>query len=193
MTEKVKESISALIDEELSEIELHRLLRQYDHDHSVRDTIISFQQIRTVIQGKYRLSIRRQVELHSRICEAIEAEPDSTVKEVQPKRWRRPATGFAIAASVVVAVFIGINTERQLSPVGEEIAETQPVQAIDMSTTAALTNNPDLELRELDEEKQKRLIQYLNRHDRTRMNSYTRSVNYQRPGNNTSRSTSDKN
>lgn len=194
MTEKVKELISALIDEELSEIELHRLLRQYGDDLSIRDTVISFQQIRAVTQGKYHLTTRQHVELHRRICEAIEAEPDNVMQEVATKRWRRPATGFAIAASVFVAVFIGINAAQQAIPAGEKIAGTKPAQTLDaQSTASSLMDHPEWELRELDEEKQKRLIEYLNRHDRTRMNSYARTVNYQRSGKNTSQNTGSKN
>ncbi len=91
------------------------------------------------------------------------------------------AAALAMVASLVVAVFIGIQVN---APDGNEIAsESQAIgsQAIDsqirqppsvaqpVSSELARGNEPnadDLDLKELDEEGQRRLRAYLNQHDR---------------------------
>lgn len=130
MTEKVKESISALVDEEISEIEVHRLLRQYSDEDELRTTFVSYQQIRAIIKQENYLSHAQHVVLHSNILAAIELEEApvlssemasaSASRSVQnrasrktlmmfPERMKLPAAGFAVAASIVVAVFVGFN------------------------------------------------------------------------------------
>ena len=128
MTEKIKESISALVDEEISEIEVHRLLRQYSDDDDLRTTFVSYQQIRAVIKQENHLSHAQHVDLHSNILAAIELEempelsselakaPRSVRASASkktiikfPERMKIPAAGMAVAASMVVAVFVGFN------------------------------------------------------------------------------------
>jgi len=130
VTEKVKESISALVDEEISEIEVHRLLRQYPNDDELRTTFVSYQQIRAIIKQENYLSHAQHVVLHTNILAAIELEEApvlssemasaSASRSVQnrarrktlmmfPERMKLPAAGFAVAASIVVAVFVGFN------------------------------------------------------------------------------------
>ena len=74
MTDKLKESVSALIDGEASEIEVHRLLRQLDTDTTVKPAWINYLQVRAVIQGEPRVSVARHLELHARISRAIDDE-----------------------------------------------------------------------------------------------------------------------
>ena len=212
MTDKIKESISALIDEELSEIEVHRLLRQYADDPSIKESWFSYQQVRAVSQGERGLTVSRQIELHGRISAAIDAEDDigKDFKSGIGKsgNWYKPAAGMAIAACLVVAVFVGVNTSQQAS--SPDIVEAtspgfkqQPVDVQTVSSTTNATTNAtpnatpnamtatqqfvaeipfedkQLELRELDEESQDRLRQYLMQHDRLgRMNSNLQTVTF---------------
>lgn len=131
MTEKVKESISALVDEEISEIELHRLLRQYSDDPSIREQFVSYQAIRAVVRGENSLDSAQHLELHRRICAAIDQEtvPEfsgtlsrSTASGIIRSNWAKPALGLAVAASLVVAVFAGFNFSMTESREGVEVA-----------------------------------------------------------------------
>lgn len=161
MTEKVKESISALVDEEISEIEVHRLLRQYSDDDELRTTFVSYQQIRAIIKQENHLSHAQHVDLHSNILAAIEmeetpelsSEMTNSPRAIQksdgkrtlimfPERMKLPAAGMAVAASMVVAVFVGFNVldnPTSITSVGDQsvLATTTSSAA----NTIAGTNN----------------------------------------------------
>ena len=176
MTEKVKESISALVDEEISEIEVHRLLRQYADDDDLRTTFVSYQQIRAVIKQENHLSHAQHVDLHSNILAAIEledvpelssqmtgaSESQSTQKGAGrktvimfPERMKMPAAAMAVAASMVVAVFVGFNVLENPANVASQgdvnglaannASNTSASQSANASVTSSLsgvTNSP---------------------------------------------------
>jgi negative regulator of sigma E activity len=198
--EKARESVSAFVDEEISEIELHRLLRQYGSEPSVKASFISYQQIRSIIRRDSPLSGTQHMELHSRICAAIADESVAEFATAKPEapKWIRPAAGFAIAASLVVAVTVGFNYSGMDGQQTGEFANAIPDKAnsVDVRVQPASTDGPSVAgyqeatesrsanfpaLRELDEEKQRQLRRYLNQHDRSRMNPYQLPVNYKQP------------
>ncbi|MFT6517177.1 MAG: sigma-E factor negative regulatory protein RseA, partial [Candidatus Azotimanducaceae bacterium] len=129
MTDKIKETLSAWVDDEASEIEIHRLLRQYDADDSVRQTGLSYQHARSLTRGDggdIGLSLGQHLTLHQRISVAIDVEEIthadhrglgnlskvarlSTRLPLSPSTWVKPASGLALAASLVVAVFLGLQ------------------------------------------------------------------------------------
>lgn len=161
MTEKVKESISALVDEEISEIEVHRLLRQYSDDDELRTTFVSYQQIRAIIKQENYLSHAQHVVLHSNILAAIELEEApvlssemasasaSASRSVQnrasrktlmmfPERMKLPAAGFAVAASMVVAVFVGFNVvDNPANVASQDSADVLATQSATNTSLAA--------------------------------------------------------
>ena len=79
MTEQTKELLSALMDGEASEIEVHRLLRQMAGDDSVNEVWVAYQETRRVLrrpsknvgESGLQLSTRQHLELHRRISVAI--------------------------------------------------------------------------------------------------------------------------
>ena len=201
MTDTIKQAISALMDEEASEIEVHRLLRHFENDPSTRETWIRYQQIRAVSQNETLLSSQQHLGLHERISGAIASEETFALSTpTNSRNWAKPAAGFAIAASLVVAVFVGINSNQALNPEMDAVATVptatatpniaapiaaQPASTNDVLGQQVAFNEDDLELRELDEAKQQRLREYLLKHDRlSRMNNNTRTVNFQQPAGN---------
>ncbi|MCB1646132.1 MAG: sigma-E factor negative regulatory protein [Pseudomonadales bacterium] len=116
MTNQIKESLSAWIDGEASEIEVHRLLRQYENDPSMKDSWVRYQQVRTVVRGESVLPPELHLELHSRISAAI-AEEAGFAESVpaagihKQRNWIRPVGGLAAAASLALAVFIGTQLQ----------------------------------------------------------------------------------
>jgi sigma-E factor negative regulatory protein RseA len=214
VTDKIKETLSAWVDDEASEIEIHRLLRQYDADDSVRQTGLSYQHARSLMRGDggdIGLSLGQHLTLHQRISVAIDVEEithaDSrglvnlskgNLGKVLPRSastWAKPASGLALAASLVVAVFLGlqpdqidsldtagstaVNTSNGVS--GQAITAPINVQTVstnsaEQASVAAYAGDPayqfdkplandNTDLKALDEDKQRQLRAYLRQHD----------------------------
>lgn len=181
MTEVRRESLSALIDGEASEIEVHRLVREFRSDNSLTASWGVYQKIRTTARRDVDpLSIEHHHRLFERISTAIDSEDaHDVVAPAQASSSHKVIFGsLALAASLVVAVFIGVQQPDQGTP----LAEAAPA-AINVTPVSVATNNlPEqgaAELIELDEEKQRRLRAYLQQHDRmSRMNPDKQFVNY---------------
>ena len=191
MTEHLKQSISALLDEEASEIEVHRLLREFDADTEgqsgeLKASFVRYQQIRAVSQGHHRLSETQHLSLHASISDAIAAEDQHQWQGESRPSWQKQTAGLAVAASLVLAVFVGVNVQQQSqavdastlaanatteavpASVSTTVIDAQPV-ATEVAETVDMVafNDEEMELRELDAEKQQRLREYLMRHDRS--------------------------
>ena len=176
MTVKSKESLSALVDGEASEIEVHRLVREFNSDDDLRKTWLIYQKIRSVVRGERRgLELDEQRRLFGRISDAVQIEDGHHVlADKRIVRTSRLAAFLGVAACLVVAVFLSLlKPEMGSAPeVADSILEPTDFQLGVQETQAS-------ELVELDEEKQRRLRTYLNQHDRmSRMNSYRKLVNY---------------
>jgi sigma-E factor negative regulatory protein RseA len=186
-----RESLSSLIDGEASEIELHRLVRDFRSDESLTFSWAAYQHIGLTLRaGSGSVSIEHHQQLFTRITDAIESE-DSHSREVQKAASFRAviAGSLALAASLVVAIFVGIQPppeSQRLADAGVQTAfrgaasSNQP-PALDIQTAAtpSQVQRRTPELVELDEEKQRRLRAYLNQHDQmSRMNPGKKFVNY---------------
>lgn len=230
MTDTNKESLSALIDGEASEIEVHKLLRHVKSIEGEAGSIspetedlhrswARYQEIRSVIgpagskaDGHSRMVASQHLALRLRISEAIEAEDTHKLEGVSslvgltPRtamaKYRAPAAGLAIAASLVVAIFVGLSPLEQETGNVDAIAtidasaDQQPVSVQTVSTTrsTAEVNTleqqllssgddgmlvDDLELKELNEEQRRQMRAYLQLHDRmTRTKPNRRTVNF---------------
>lgn len=198
----MKESLSALIDNEASEIEVHRLLRRLESDDELRPSWIAFQQVRAIVRGDSVISSSLHVTLNERIRQAVESEECHSETRplrspVRARRYYAPAASLAVAASLVIAVFVGFNVGQ------DESARTSPKvtgpDLVDSNRASVVEAEPVLagrgqaagferdtfdsgELRELDDEKQRQLRAYLNEHDRmARMNPNVRTVLFDQP------------
>ena len=120
-----QELVSGLVDDQLSEIEIHKLLRRHDDD--TRDTFIQYGQIRAAARKEKLYSAAAHVALHERISAVVAAEdggqssaapaagmgtpgmgtPGMGTPGMGTPARRIPLTGLAIAASLVVAVSAG--------------------------------------------------------------------------------------
>ena len=207
MTDKLKESLSALIDGEASEIEVHRLLRELGTNQSLKPSWQAWMQARAVLQGENRLPAARHAELHERISLAIAEEETWTSDNKRialPRAFTRPMAGMAVAASLVVAVMLGVYMQQPGNPeaaVSTQTASRAPSQVINAQPVAlgqtmppvqqsVVRQNPvddgqQQDLRELNAEQQAELRAYLNAHDRmARMNPNARMVIFENPNTN---------
>ena len=189
MTNKRKESLSALMDGEASEIEVHRLVREFRSDQTLNRSWAVYRKIRATARSDAdRLSIEHHQRLFDRIAAAVEAEDTHHSAASAPVATSKKMVfgSLALAASLVVAVFIGVQQPEEDTPLADAAHAVN--SATTYATPAFVSNLPAHgrltetapELVELDEEKQRRLRAYLNQHDRmARMNPGKQLVNYQ--------------
>ena len=186
-----RESLSALLDGEASEIEVHRLVRDFRSDESLKSSWAVYQNIGSTLRaGRGSVSTEHHQQLFARITDAIESE-DSHSRKVKKAASPRTviAGSLALAASMLVAIFVGIQPPSE----SESLADAEPRAAVtgtvsskqspalDVQTVASPSEVQQRtpELVELDEEKQRRLRAYLNQHDQmSRMNPGKQFVKY---------------
>lgn len=202
------ELVSGLVDDQLSEIEIHRLLRR--HDDTTRDSLIVNGQVRAAARKESLYTAQAHLALNERIRAAVaeESDFDAVEGDRRVKRGiRGPVTGFAAAASLVVAVSAGfwltgedpaseaalagaeaaVPVESRAAPIAvRQVATGTPPARVANTLSAGMPGDlrvvapPSTELRELDPAKQARLKAYLNRHDRlSRMNANVRVVTFE--------------
>ncbi|TQV84046.1 mucA [Exilibacterium tricleocarpae] len=119
----LRESLSALVDDQATELELHRILKESESNAEVRTVWARYQLASDALRGVTPNS--EYVDLSDRIRAAIDAEdnhdlipeqlPRGAAEAVPERRWWRQAGRFAIAASVAGAVFIGAQQSAFLS------------------------------------------------------------------------------
>ena len=137
MNEALRESASAFLDGEQSELELQRLLKGKDSD-SARDWISRQYAVRAVIRNdRDTLS---PVALQGNIFDALAAEPahstQAGARGAMPG-WMRPVAGFAVAASVCAAVVFGVSGARL-----DAIQSSEPAIAEAKQPLAELPSSP---------------------------------------------------
>ena len=108
MSERMKESLSALMDGEANELELQRVLRD-SGDPDLRATWTRYNRISRIMR-EGRDEAYWQLDISSRVSQAISGEAEVGTQPEEPRRWRgvlRPMASFAVATSVFAAVLVG--------------------------------------------------------------------------------------
>lgn len=114
MSEQLRESVSALMDGEADEMEIRRLLAEGNQD-VVRQTWSRYLSISDAIQGNSDSERFKHIEISQKISEAVTAESSIVVKNREPSSFLKSIGGFAVAASVTVAVVIGMQANTPVS------------------------------------------------------------------------------
>lgn len=128
--EALQESLSALLDDETTELELHRILAAKE-DAQVRTTWSRYQVARAAMHKEL---VEPRLDLAASISAALDLEPaHALAKSVHssPKglgRWQGLGR-IAVAASVTVAVLAGVRLYNQDQLLGVELAQqaSQPM------------------------------------------------------------------
>ncbi|MCZ6617322.1 MAG: sigma-E factor negative regulatory protein [Gammaproteobacteria bacterium] len=119
MSEKLKGSLSAIIDGEADEFELRRVLDEIDKNEELRRTWERYHLIGSRLRGE---RIDSPAKLSQRVWDALDfaAEDDVSLpsRDVAMREGQRNRatprfgrwTGIAVAATVAVAVVLGFNT-----------------------------------------------------------------------------------
>ena len=110
--DRLRESLSALMDDEANELEMQRLLSQIDENAGLRQTWTRYSRVRGALSGQAQSAA--SLDVSARVRAAIDdgaAKPETSLRE---RLWR-PVASFAVAASVAATVVLGGQQLVQLS------------------------------------------------------------------------------
>jgi sigma-E factor negative regulatory protein RseA len=126
--EALHESLSAMMDNQADELELRRVLAASGEDAQVRATWSRYQVARSAMHGEL---LEPRLDLASAVSAALADEPVPVVESVRQGPWRSIGR-LAVAASVTVAVLIGVRFYNQDEVTGSQMAQqtNQPMLSI---------------------------------------------------------------
>jgi sigma-E factor negative regulatory protein RseA len=136
----LRESISALMDGEVAELEMRRTLGALANDPDLRATWHRYQLISMAMRGDLPGDL---VDLSKQIGEAIDAEPAHRVAGplnnavVATKKWISPLGRIAVAASVAVMAVFVMQKFQSEAPAANLVAATQVDRVQTVSETEA--------------------------------------------------------
>lgn len=147
--ESLRESLSALVDGEATELEARRVLANIDSDEEVRATWSRYHVASRAMSGEP--SAFSGVDLSAKISAALADEPAHSIVEDAPANSnvasKRGSVGFlgqvgkvAIAASVAAVAVFAVNqysAQPDSSAPAAGIAAANPVNSVDLSNSAA--------------------------------------------------------
>ena len=189
MSEKLKESLSAVVDDEADEFELRRVLDELVKDPALKENWERYHLIGTVLRdergasGVLRERVWRELSMAAR--EHADNEADTGLPGIaEPPRSRlgRRWSSVAIAAGVAAAVVIGVGNFTQPDAVGPPVAST----GVELSERQAALEQAVALKAEATESDEQRIDAYKIFHTQQRgMNqlgpgAFTKMVTYQR-------------
>ncbi|MBB3045996.1 sigma-E factor negative regulatory protein RseA [Litorivivens lipolytica] len=131
MSNDLRESLSALMDGEASELELRRVLRDAKDDDSAFWGRMHRQ--RSAMQGDATFS---GLDISARVSAAI---ADEAPLVASARDWRKPLAGFAVAASVAAMVVFGLGGGSS-QPAAPQMAEAPAAQSGRVYLASPATN-----------------------------------------------------
>lgn len=140
MSERLRESLSAMMDDEANELEVERILSQAGSETELRNTWSRYQYVRGALSGQ--AMGYPSLDVSAAVSRAIEAEAGTPVKassEGVRERWLRPLASLAVAASVTATVVIG---GQQLAQIGSGDPTNVPAVAAGSPSPVGLVYSP---------------------------------------------------
>jgi sigma-E factor negative regulatory protein RseA len=111
MTDSLKEQLSACLDGELRDGELELLLKRFERDPELQETLGRYALISQALQGQRPVAASTQ--FASKVQAAIDGEPVSPhrvhKRTGDTVRWLRPVAGFAVAAGVATVAILSLQ------------------------------------------------------------------------------------
>ncbi len=152
-----REALSALMDDELSDFELRRLLKRLESRPALLAEWERLGLVRAALQpDPFRLPTSSDFagRVLANIEQSIAQEGPLPAGDDRSAGWARNLTRFAVAASVTFAVFLGMQAVLQSPGTGD----SQPALATDSGTAVPGSRNQQLAV---DAEAQQRLNDYI--------------------------------
>jgi len=149
------ESLSALMDNQASELEIQRLLKALDSDSELKSTWSRYQIASAGLKGD--LPVMASSDFAARVSAAIDAEetyslqPQITSQQVSnqspagnvtAQRWWQQVGRVAVAASVAGALVVGVQQYQSVAPQTAEFAANTPVTTPVSATEIKAANLP---------------------------------------------------
>ncbi|MEY8203881.1 MAG: RseA family anti-sigma factor [Bermanella sp.] len=129
MSDKQNETLSALMDGELDEMSLQRVLKQTADDPQLKETWSRYHLQRDVIKGD--VSAFSTLDISSAIQAAVDQEPTLHGARQPPKNVWKAVAGLSLAASVTFAVVLAARFNPWLDGQGSApLAATQQTQVV---------------------------------------------------------------
>lgn len=107
--QSLQESLSALMDNEADELEIRRVLQCSESDPALRSTWDRYQMARAVM---HKEPWQPKIDLSAGIAAVIAGEPEPVAAPKAPRVWQN-LSRLAVAASVTMAVLVGVNMFNQ--------------------------------------------------------------------------------
>lgn len=144
MKERNNESLSALMDGEADELEIRRILNQLDKDDELSDKWKNYHLMGSLMREENF----EGVDLTQGINQALDGVADSSGNDstvlqeasndgASKPAWYKPLTSVAVAASVTLAVLLGVQSIEPNEGVGLASNNTQPPAELTASTLSA--------------------------------------------------------
>ena len=133
MSDSLRESISALVDDEAQELELHRVLGSMESNEELRQTWKRYQSASFAM--KRQMDCRFDLDISGRVAAALADEPAVTVETSMVKanektrfaRIFKPVLSMAVAASAAFLVIFAVQMGGQDEPGKQIAAGEQPL------------------------------------------------------------------
>ena len=135
MKDEIREQLSALVDDELTELERPLLLGRLQRDTGLRACMGRYQLIGDVIRGG--VTQASGLGIANRVQRALNQDRDVTLQSMAdrrltppPREFWKPLAGFAVAASVALVALFSIQSLQQgrVAPVVASHVTTTPAQ-----------------------------------------------------------------
>ncbi len=188
MSEKLRESLSAIVDDEADEFELRRVLDELEKNSELKTSWDRYHLIGTVMRDEYS---DRAVALREKVWRALDMEQIEDARDADEPivapiasgstrtPWLGRLTGLAVAASVAFAVVLGLDTINETpGATTPEIAAV--IKDVGATQTVTLSSEPQI----TDEE---RMAAYIMHHTQQRARNQAnvaalvKWATYQRP------------
>jgi sigma-E factor negative regulatory protein RseA len=140
MAEKIYEQVSALMDDECALEEINLALRRLERDEALQERWQRYHLISDVIKSSAPAVI--DADFCARMRSALDSEPALTaVRGDTAPAWRKPAIGFALAASVAAVTVLTQRSEIDVNPAAPVAGVGDGVQIADGITATDAGEN----------------------------------------------------
>ena len=136
MTDRIKESLSSLFDGESDELEVRRVLNQIDKDPELLAQWQHMQMMRDVMRDQATGNVNLLDGIHRELDgtpEVAEFNDSVSVERPAGASWLRWVSGGAVAASVTLAVLLGVKGLEPSSPTEIGVSAVAAPSAIQSS------------------------------------------------------------
>lgn len=120
MTDEIREQLSALVDDELDEVERPLLLGRLERDTELRQVLGRYQLISEVMRGAGQAATLGIADRVKRVLERDAALSEAEKPSAGGLNWLKPVAGLAVAASVALVAVLAVTSVR------EQAVETLP-------------------------------------------------------------------